>query len=215
MTHSLHRLGTPENLGNDYVIFAMSAKDINEANSAAQLRRFMEIAFKYDPVNAGDMKTGNILTHSREDILDSIQDVSIVHAVFVEEAPVAAVLRDVKEADLGVSVVISGLMDAVERCAKAAGARRHTVEWSLGIWGRTDLLPSEEVLQITTMCGHGMVAAPMVERLALEVRRGRMSASDAALQLARPCVCGIFNPVRAAMLLRTMAELPETEPIAA
>ena len=124
-------------------------------------------------------------------------------------------LRDVKEADLGVSIVISGLMDGVERCAKAAGARRHTVEWSLGIWGRTELLPSEEVLQISTMCGHGMVAAPMVERLALEVRRGRMSDEEAALQLARPCVCGIFNPVRASMLLRTMAELPETEPTAA
>ena len=215
MTHSLHRLGTPENLGNDYVIFAMSAKGVNEENSAVQLRRFMEIALEYDPVNAGDMKTGNILTHSREDILDNVQDVSIVHAVFVDEASVAAVLRDVKQADLGVSIVISGLMDGVERCANAAGARRHTVEWSIGIWGRTDLLPSEEVMQITTMCGHGMVAAALVERLVLEVKRERMSAEEAALQLARPCVCGIFNPVRASMLLRAMAELPETEPTAA
>jgi hypothetical protein len=106
-------------------------------------------------------------------------------------------------------------MDGVERCARAADARRHTVEWSLGIWGRTDLLPSDDVLSITTMCGHGMVAASLVERMALEVRRNRLSAEEAALQLARPCVCGIFNPVRAAMLLRAMAGLPEPEPVAA
>lgn len=214
MTHTLHRLGTSKNLRNDYVIFAMSAKGINERGSAAKLRRFMEIALGHNPINAGDMKTGNILSHGKETILENIQDVSIVHAVFDDEARVAAVLRDVKEADLGISVVVSGLMDGVERCAKATGTRRHTVEWSLGVWGRYDLLPSREVLEIETMCGHGMVAASLVERMALEVRRGRMSADDAALQLARPCVCGVFNPVRTALLLRAMAGLSETAPIA-
>jgi len=29
VTHTLHRRGTPENLANDYVVFAMSAKGIN------------------------------------------------------------------------------------------------------------------------------------------------------------------------------------------
>ncbi len=175
----------------------------------------MEIALKHNPVNAGDMKTGNIFTHSPAVILENIQDVSIAHAVFIDEDTVAAVLKEVKEADLGVSVVVSGLMDNVQRCARAAGTRRHTLEWSLGIWGRTDLLPADDILQITTMCGHGMVAASLAERMALEVRRGRMSPEDAALQLARPCVCGIFNPVRAAALLRAMAQLPEPEPAAA
>ena len=201
MTHTLHRLGTPEDLRDDYVIFAMSAKGINEEGSAAKLRQFMRIAFKYNPVNAGDMKTGNILTHSRQEVLDGIQDVSIVHAVFVDESTLAAVLREVKEADLGVSVVISGLMEGVERCARATGTRRHTVEWSLGVWGRTDLLPSTSVMQITTMCGHGMVAAQQVERMALEVRRGRRTAEEAALELGRSCVCGVFNTRRAARLI--------------
>jgi hypothetical protein len=214
MTHTLHRLGTSTNLRNDYVIFAMSAKGINERGSAAKLRRFMEIALAYNPINAGDMKTGNILSHKRETILERIQDVSIVHAVFDDEESVSAVLREVKKADLGISVVISGLMDGVERCAKATGTRRHTVEWSLGIWGRRGLLPSQQVLEIETMCGHGMVAASLVERMALEVRRGRMSAEDAALQLARPCVCGVFNPVRTALLLRSMAGLPEAKAMA-
>jgi hypothetical protein len=38
MTHTLHRLGAPEDLGDDYVIFAMSAKGINEEGSAPKLR---------------------------------------------------------------------------------------------------------------------------------------------------------------------------------
>lgn len=204
MTHTLHRLGTPEDLWNDYVIFAMSAKGINEEGSAEKLRQFMGIAFKHNPVNAGDMKTGNILMHSRQEILDGIQDVSIVHAVFDDEKTIAAVLKEVKEANLGVSVVISGLMEGVKRCARATGTRRHTVEWSLGVWGRTDLLPPAAVMEITTMCGHGMVAAQLVDRGVLEVRRGRKTADEAALELARSCVCGVFNTRRAARLIAAL-----------
>ena len=210
MTHSLHRQGTVENLQDDYVIFAMSAKGMNEDGSAIKLCRFLEIAFSHNPVNAGDMKTGNIFTHSKEAILDGIQDVSIVHTVFTDEKVVAAVLKEVKEANLGVSVVISGLMDAAKRCAKSAETPRHTVEWSLGVWGARDRLPSPAVLQVTTMCGHGMVANALVERLAYQVKRGKKTAQEAALELARPCVCGIFNPVRAAKLLCAMAGVAES-----
>jgi hypothetical protein len=54
------------------------------------------------------------------------------------------------------------------------------------------------------MCGHGLVSARLVESLAAAVRAGRCSAEKAALQLARPCVCGAFNPVRAARLLKKL-----------
>jgi hypothetical protein len=95
-------------------------------------------------------------------------------------------------------------MEGVERCTRATGTCRHTVEWSLGLWGRTDLLPPTSVMQVTTMCGHGMVAAQQVERMALEVRRGRRTAEEAALELARSCVCGVFNTRRAARLIAAL-----------
>ena len=95
MTHTLHRFGTPGDLSRDYVVYAMSAKGINEVGSAEKLRRFMEICFRFNPNNYGDMKTGNMLSHSREAILEGIQDVSIVHAVFTDEQVVAAVLSAV------------------------------------------------------------------------------------------------------------------------
>jgi hypothetical protein len=212
MTHTLHRFGTPADLAGDFVVFAMSAKGINEVGSAEKLWRFLEIAFRYNPNNAGDMKTGNMLTHSREEILSGIQDISIVHAVFTDEATVAAVLQEVAKADLGVSVVVSGLAGSVDECARAAGLRRHTTEWSLGVWGRTELLPDKEIMEITTMCGHGMVSAEWVRRKAQLIRRGDTTAGASARELARSCVCGIFNLDRAARLLAAMAARPAHAP---
>ncbi len=212
MTHTLHRFGTPEDLHGDFVVFAMSAKGLNEAGSASKLRCFLEIALRHNPNNAGDMKTGSLLTHSCEQILAGIQDVSIVHAVFTDEEQVATVLREVADADLGVSVVVSGLADRVQSCARRAGLRRHTTEWSLGVWGRTDLLPDRQIMEVTTMCGHGMVAAELVRRKAQQIRRHLITPEAAALEIGRACVCGVFNFDRAARLLRAMAAAPAHTP---
>jgi hypothetical protein len=51
MTHTLHRRGTKENLAKDYVVFAMSAKGINEKDSAEKMRKFLQMAQRYKPVN--------------------------------------------------------------------------------------------------------------------------------------------------------------------
>ncbi len=206
MTHSLHRFGNRENLEGDYVVFAMSAKGINEKGSAQAMRTFMEMALDLDPVNAGDMKTGNIFAFTRDEILEGIQDISIVHAVFVEEAKVSELLGRVKEADLGISVIVSGLFDRVQSAGEIGGVRQHTMECSAGVWGQVDRLPSADVMQVTTMCGHGMVAAQLVERRARDVRSGKMTTRQAARELAKLCVCGIFNPVRAERLLLAIAE---------
>jgi len=205
MTHTLHRFGNLENLSDDYVVFAMSAKGINEKGSAEALKNFMRLAFAMSPVNAGDMKTGNTLTHSEETILDGIQDVSIVHAVFTKEEEVIELLSKVKQADLGVSVVVSGLIDRVQAMGQESGCKQHTVECSAGVWGRTEKLPDAGVMQITTMCGHGMVAASLVEHYAGLVQRKRITPEQAGLEIARPCVCGVFNPIRAARLIEAAA----------
>jgi hypothetical protein len=127
------------------------------------MRTFMEMALDLDPVNAGDMKTGNIFTHTKEEILGGVQDISIVHAVFVDEVKVSELLARVKEADLGISVVVSGLFDMVQKAGEAGGVHQHTMECSAGVWGQVNKLPSADVMQVTTMCGHGMVAAQLVD----------------------------------------------------
>jgi len=206
MTHTLHRLGNIDNLRDDYVVFAMPAQGINEEGSHAALRRFMELAFELDPVNAGDTVIGNMLTHSRQELLDGIEDGHVVHAVFADEDKVATLLNRVREADLGMSVIVSGLFGRARECARGAGLRQlHTVECSCGVWGQTERLPGAQIMQVTTMCGHAMIAVSLVEQRARQVRAGRMTAEEAALDLGRLCVCGVFNPVRAARLLEAIA----------
>jgi len=204
----LHRCGTEENLSNDYVVLAMSAKGINEEGSAAKLRKFLRIARRYNPVNMGDMKTGNMYQVDVEEIIGHVQDTSIVHAVFTDVETVAEFLGEIKEADLGMSVVVSGLFEPVRKCCERIGQKPapHTVEHSLGVWGRTDKLPEREILEISTMCGHGMVSFNLVKGAVEDVKEGRATAQEAALKLAVPCICGVFNPIRAARLLEIMAD---------
>jgi hypothetical protein len=206
VTHTLHREGTVENLSDDYVVFAMSAKGINEQGSASKLRQFLDITLQHNPSNYGDMKTGNSLTRTYDQICAGIQDVSIVHAVFTDANEVASVLRDLHEADLGVSIVVSGLVTPTAQCCRAAGLHPHTVEYSLGIWGNTENLPEPGIREVTTMCGHGQVAFGLVRHLVKEVKRGKLSCSEAAQELAKPCVCGVFNTDRAEKLLRKLSE---------
>ncbi|EAX48339.1 conserved hypothetical protein [Thermosinus carboxydivorans Nor1] len=201
MSHTLHRRGTTDSLKNDYVIFAMSAKGINEAGSHVKLQRFLEIIRQFNPVNLGDMKTGNSFITSPETIIGNTKDTSIVHGVFDNREALIKALKAVKEADLGVSVIISGLLDDVHECCRQAGVDRHTCETSLGIWGKTERLPDEDILRFTTMCGHGMVAFSLVKKMIEDIKAGRRTVREAAEELAKPCQCGVFNPSRAAAML--------------
>jgi len=206
MTHTLHRSGRPDSLRGDFVVFTMSAKQVNARGSAEKMRRFIEIVEKHGPVNCGDMKTGNVLNISRDEIFDNVRDTSIVHFVFTDLAQVTEVLQELKEADLGTSVVVSGLVGEIGRACREVGLKMHTVEFSGGVHGRIERLPSEPVLALTTMCGHGMVARGLVKSLAAKVKRGRLSLDQAALELARPCQCGVFNPRRAEELIREVID---------
>lgn len=201
MTHSLHRQGTYESLGEDFVVFTMSAKTVNARGSAGKMKKFFEILEKYGPLNYGDMKTGNCFNLQRDTIYNNIRDNSIVHFVFSDKKVVGKILKDLKDAELGTSVVVSGLVEEVDKLCKQAGLKMHTVEFSGGIHGKIALLPEGPILEVTTMCGHGMVAANLVKEMVEQVKKGKKSLREAAVELAKPCECGIFNPQRAEKLL--------------
>ena len=150
------------------------------------------------------MKTGNVLNSGRNTIYEGIQDTSIVHFVFTDREIVKKVLTELKKAELGTSVVVSGLLEAAGQLCKEVGLKMHTVEFSGGIHGKVELLPERPILEITTMCGHGMVASNLVKEMARQVRRGKKTLEEAALELAEPCQCGVFNPKRAEELLKTL-----------
>jgi hypothetical protein len=58
---------------------------------------------------------------------------------------------------------------------------------------------------ITTMCGHQMVPPMLVTKMVEDIKAGRRTVEDCARLLARPCVCGCLNVVRAERLLRKLA----------
>ncbi|MBI4527392.1 MAG: hypothetical protein HY695_26665 [Deltaproteobacteria bacterium] len=123
------------------------------------------------------------------------------HAVFDSMDNFAAAIRDVKEADLGLCVNVNAVHEDTDRAARAAGIIRHTIEHSLGVHGRVDRLPSTEILELSTMCGHGMVSFNLVRKMLYLLSMGQISLDRAAELLAKPCSCGVFNPARAARIL--------------
>jgi len=125
----------------------------------------------------------------------------VAHVVYDDKKKAAALMKEIVNADLGISVIVSGLFDAVDEMCQAAGIKRHTAQCSLGVWGKTERLPEKEILDITTMCGHSMIPFQLVRRLASQVKKGLITLEGAVALMAKPCVCGIFNPVRAKELL--------------
>ena len=201
MTHTLHRKGRLENLEQDFVVFTMSAKTVNAKGSAEKMQKFFEILEKYKPLNYGDMKTGNRYNSERETIYNQIKNNSIVHFVYNDPDTVKKILEELKKADLGTSIIVSGVVDKTDQLCRQVGLKTHTVEFSGGIHGKLELLPEEPILEITTMCGHGMVAGNLVKEMAKQVKKGKKTLQEAAIELAKPCQCGIFNPKRAESLL--------------
>jgi len=200
MTHTLHRVG--DYLEEDYVVLIMPSKGINVEGSGPKLKKYLEIALEAGAIKIGDARSGNeTLQGGRDKVLENIVDQAVVHAVFNNREALVKTLRAFKEADLGLSVVVSGLFEHVGECCKQAGLKRHTINQSMGRWGNTDRLPPPEILQLNTMCGHGMVAWGLIEEVIKDIKAGETTAEEGAERLFAPCVCGIFNTHRSARIL--------------
>jgi len=203
MTNTLHRQGTSESLKDDFVIFAHTAKGITREGSALKLREFMRICLKYQPVNIGDAKQGNIHQNDIDiqKLISNQGDGAGAAAVFTDLDTLQKVIEDLIQADLGISINISGLLDEVQECCRKAGIERHSAEHSLGFWGAKDRLPEREILEFNTMCGHGMVSFNLIRKMIEYVKLRRLTPKKAAKIMAKCCECGVFNPVRAEILL--------------
>lgn len=203
MSHTLHRFGPERTFQNDFPFISRPAMNINHVGAAPKMRRIMEICLEEEPVNWGSLTTKQNLTlgFSREELLSKTEDNSPAMGCFDDREKVIRVLKRLKEEDLGMSVVITGLRDKVEEICAEVGLTPHSADLSLGIFGNTDLLPDERTMCYTTMCGHAMISAGLVLQIRKAVAEGRMLPEEGARMLARPCYCGIFNQTRAKELL--------------
>lgn len=202
MTHSLHRQGSKESLKRDYVVLALGSGAGALASQKAQLsrklpglyamgravyRKLMSLGApkqKKKSAKKGPDFKGAVVFDSRQDLCDY--------------------LKRLKDADTGRPVVVSGVIDEVDGCLREIGLRPHTVQFSLGTFGRTERLPSNDILEVTTLCGHDRVAPKLVQKLAEEVGRGKIDKEKAAETMSRLCKCGIFNKTLAKEILDKM-----------
>lgn len=201
MTHTLHRQGSLEDLRKDFVVFSMASQSVNAKGSVPKIRRIFEIIEKYKPVNFGDVKSGNAFKVSSETMKENLKENSYIHFVFTDRETVKQVLQELKNEDIGLSVVVSGVVEEIDHICKEVGLRMHTVEFSGGIYGKKECLPEAPILEITTMCGHGLISNSLVRHLMESVKKGKLSIHEAAIELAKQCQCGIFNPKRAEAVL--------------
>lgn len=204
MSHSLHRYGTAEDLQNDFCIYTRAAKGINRDNCGDKLRKTLEIYMSSNVVNFGSSHAGKCFLNGLdpEEYAKSLDNSYGVIATFADREDVKSVLMKAKEAALGISVVVSGLIDEVVKIAHECGLKPHTATLSLGIYGKKELLPCGDVLKLTTMCGHSLVSQYLVKDVLKKVEKGILTPEDASLILAKPCTCGIFNTKRCAELMK-------------
>ena len=217
MTNTLHRFGDAESFKDDYVIFAICSRGMNDQDAVPKLRKFLQMALKFKPVNLGDARHGGALRPSKsmhpashwnrdmkpdfEAVVAGFDHITTAAAVFDSRVAAEDFFKAVKEADMGLSVNISTSVDGAEQCCHVAGIPRHSVGYSLGFEGKTEKLPNTQVLLLSTMCGHGMVANSLAKKMIDWVKEGRRTPEEASSYLARFCSCGVFNPARAIRIL--------------
>ena len=216
MTNTLHRYGDSASFRDDYILFAIPCKGKNDEGAIEKLRTFLRICAAHQPANMGNGNFGsyrpsaqlNPTAHWRRDfsqdyesVINAVNKAGTVAAVFDSKEKAEACLREVIKADLGLSINMSTSVDGAQQCCMDTGIKRHSVEYSLGFWDRHDHLPNSQVLELSTMCGHGMISFNMAKKMLDMVREGRRTPDQAVLTLSRFCPCGVYNPVRAKRLL--------------
>ncbi|MBQ8090284.1 MAG: hypothetical protein IJ233_06045 [Pyramidobacter sp.] len=208
MTHSLHRLGTEENLKHDFCIYTRAAKGVNREHCGDGLRKTLKIYISEDVVNYGSSHSGKSFMAGLdpEEYAKTLDNSYGVIATFADREAVAGVLKKAKEEQIGISTVVSGLIDEVVDIAHECGLHPHTATLSLGIYGKTELLPKREILEMTTMCGHSLIAAGLVESVIKKIKEGKITIEEGARIIAKPCTCGIFNTRRGCELMTKMLE---------
>src|ERR1700748_3201477 len=120
MTNTLHRFGPAESFQDDYIVFAIASKGKNDEGVLPKLRKFLEMAVPFKPVNLGDAIHGgalrpsramNPLAHWNRDttadyraVIDGMDALTTAAAVFDNRVAAEDFVKAGKEADLGLSI---------------------------------------------------------------------------------------------------------------
>lgn len=220
MTHTLHRSGDIESLACDYVVQIIDNKKIKDksdfldfidsnrtrANVGMLIDNFFiqnpNLASKFDKIIIKMVNIHPIFKTIHLNLLKiNLKDLVVIE----RKEELIKYLKQLKNMDLGSSVVVSGLFSEVNDAIHSIGLRPHTVQFSLGIFGKKELLPQEKILDITTMCGHGQISFQLVNQLVNNIKKNKMPSKDAAELISEQCPCSAVNKTRTIKLLENLA----------
>ena len=184
-----------------------------------RVKKLLQIFANHNPIGLGnrtiddrlrymkywDAKMDSGIHHiaSIESIINAEKIDYICHAVYENKDDLEAVLRELKKEDLGISIIVSGIFDEVKDVCDKSGLEPHTLNMSLGVWGKTSLLPSPPILELCTMCGHALISKNLVKQCISKVERKIMTPEEAAVELGKQCTCNVFNTKRAVDIIKT------------
>ena len=221
MTHTSHRRGDRESLEGDYIILSRMERYPLEVQEKS--RTLVKICAKHNTIGMRifdkdgqsirymkgwekKQDSGTLFSSTLEEILKVAEEpVRFSLAVYTNKEDVKKIIEELKEAELGLGIVVSGLFDEVFDICEKVGTGPHTVNLSAETLGNTALLPEPRVLELLTMCGHDYISRDLTKYLIERVRQGKTTAEEAAIELGKQCICNIFNQVRGADLIRKLA----------
>ena len=201
MTHTLNRKGLSEARPGEEIVFLCMIPADQRGKKPEEMTEMANIVLKYNPDNI----IGAPMGLDGDGVRALAKRGTIITAVFNNMDDVQKMVEEIKSKKLGISVVLSGLFKDVRGICDKAGLSEHTHNISLGVFGKTQELPDEETLEITTQCGHALISPHWVKQIARRIRKGKMTCEEGAALLIKPCVCGIGNPIRIQQSLERMA----------
>ena len=200
MTHTLNRTGLSESRPGEEIAVLCMAHNTEKPQKMDAMKKLAETVLKYNPNNVIGRPMG--LDNATIEMMAPMT--GIITAVFNDKEDVEKLVKEIKDQKLGVSVVLSALFSDVRDVCACAGLKEHTYHTSLGVFGKTEKLPDEKTLEITTQCGHALISAHLVEALVKKIRKGKTTVEEAAQMLVKPCACGIGNTKRIEKILNEM-----------
>ena len=200
MTHTLNRTGLSEAWPGEEIAVLCMAHNTEKPKKMDAMKKLAETVLKYNPNNV----IGRPMGLDNEAIEMMAPMTGIITAVFNDKEDVEKLVKEIKEQELGVSVVLSALFSDVRDVCACAGLKEHTYHTSLGVFGKTEKLPDEKTLEITTQCGHALISSHLVEALVKKIKKGKTTIEEAAQMLVKPCACGIGNTKRIEKILNEM-----------
>jgi hypothetical protein len=199
MTHTLYRAGTPESQAEEVCWLAYSTKGVNDDNFPETAKHLLQaVEESGDVANWGDTKIGTLRTMPSEEIKAKLLQNSRLRGAFSHPRAAVKFLKILKKKELNQSILLSGVITDLVRICKEAGVTPCYANMSLGVFGNLSKVTDPKTLSITTMCGHHRIPPKYVQALQHDVDQGRMTAEEAADKLSNICMCGVFNPERAA-----------------